>query len=614
MATDYTARASMDNDWNRHGSDGGKSRKERKTNTLEESQRKTAGKQATQHHAQINPNIVVADTHKNIDFVNDGNGGFRDTTSVDETVNYGEDRLDRVTHKVTDTNKTWITSVFHLPYSMCEEVPDYYPVLDKKGDPTYKEDGTPKMRSRWVIKPGMEDEAKRYFAETLAFFGDNVTLGGQESIHGGSINLDESRPHMQIISDALTRDTRSKDPHALKNGFSLAMGNHRKSHRIPHMDYKTGTQLLDKNGEPKTRLERSKDKAERHHREFKAYMLERGFEIEAERDPERHNRKQSINEYALTQDLAREADETLAVAADTAEQTEERLQQIDAVADRNRKMVSKHKTENKAERAEIKKERTELDSERDQFIEAANAKADELYEREQTIITDSREKWERDEKPEVERQAHEMSRLEWEQSKGPAYRKKVADEERTKISEELGPLRDAAATDRAKAKEDREQAAQVREALKAREDALSAKEDEINEVWSKADTRAQGYVDWVEETMNGPLRVRKEAREKAEQQLDEMAGVSPYWLEEKAKAKTITNKRTGETITQYELFRRQQVNEIIDKNAPTQESLDRTMATSRDQLDQERERLVARLHQGQRQGDRNRGRDNGLSL
>lgn len=609
MATDYTARASMDNDWNRHGVDKGKDRVTRKRNTLEESQRKTAGKQATQHHAQINPNIVVADTHKNIDFVNDGNGGFRDATSVEDTIAYGEERLGRVTHKLGDTNKTWITSVFHLPYSMCEEVPDYYPVLNKKGDPTYKDDGTPKMRSRWVIKPGMEDEAKRYFDEALQFYGDNVTLGGQESIHGGSINLDESRPHMQIISDALVPNTRSKEPRALKNGFSFAMGDHRKSRRIPHMDYKTGKQLLDKNGEPKTRLEGSKDKAERHHREFKAHMIERGFEIEAERDPQRHNRRQNTDEYALTQDLAREATETFAVAADAAEQTEERLQKIDALRAKNLVVFNKHKTEVVDQRAEVAKEREELDSERNQFVDAANAKADELYEREQTIIEDSRNKWERDEKPKVERRAYEMSRLEWEQNKGPAYRKKVAEEERTKISEELGPLRDAAATDRAKAQEDREQAAQVRKTLKAQKDALSAKEKKIDKVWEDADTRAQAYVDRVEEIMERPLSVRREAREKAEQQLDEMAGVSPYWLDEKNKAKTITNKKTGDTITQYELFRRQQVNEIIDQLAPTEEFLERTMATSRDQLDQERAKILARLRQGQEQQGHSQGRD-----
>lgn len=601
MATDYTARASMDNDWNRNGPDNGKDRVTRKRNTLEESQRKTAGKQATQHHAQINPNIVVADTHKNIDFVNDGNGGFRDATSVEDTIAYGEERLGRVTHKVTDTNKTWITSVFHLPYSMCEEVPDYYPVLDKKGDPTYKEDGTPKMRSRWVIKPGMEDEAKRYFDETLAFFGDNVTLGGQESIHGGSINLDESRPHMQIISDALTRDTRSKDPHALKNGFSLAMGDHRKSRRIPHMDYKTGTQLLDKNGEPKTRLEGSKDKAERHHREFKAHMLELGFEIEAERDPERHNRRQNTDEYALTQDLAREATETFSLAADTAEQTEERLQKIDAVADRNRKMSIKHK-----------KERAELDSERGQFVDAANAKADELYEREQTIIADSREKWERDEKPEVERQAHEMSRLEWEQSKGPAYRKEVADEERKKISEELGPLRDEAAADRAKAREDREQAAQVREALKAREDALSAKEDEINEVWSKADETAQGYVGKVKELMDKPLGVRKEVREQAEEKLLEAAGSSPDWLDRRSKADVLTL-TDGREVTRQQLYRNQEINELRGRGIDPQ-TIETAMDRSIDEAAQARAKTLASLRKGREQRDRNRGRDNGMSL
>ena len=106
MATDYSSRASMDNAWQQHGPDSGKPRRERKKNTLEESQRKTAGPGAVQFYAQKNPSIVAEDTYKNVDFVNDGDGGFRETTSIYETLEYGEERIGRVTGKLADGNTT----------------------------------------------------------------------------------------------------------------------------------------------------------------------------------------------------------------------------------------------------------------------------------------------------------------------------------------------------------------------------------------------------------------------------------------------------------------------------------------------------------------------------
>lgn len=99
----------MDNHWNKHGPEGGKPRVERKQNALEEGQRKTAGPEATAFYAKLNKSVVPEDTHKNYDFVNDRNGGFREAVSIDETLDYGEGRIGRVKSKLGDSHTTWIT-------------------------------------------------------------------------------------------------------------------------------------------------------------------------------------------------------------------------------------------------------------------------------------------------------------------------------------------------------------------------------------------------------------------------------------------------------------------------------------------------------------------------
>ncbi|MDN6706785.1 hypothetical protein [Corynebacterium glyciniphilum] len=309
MATDFSSRASMDNHWNKHGPEGGKPRVERKQNALEEGQRKTAGPEATAFYAKLNKSVVPEDTHKNYDFVNDGNGVFREAVSIDETLDYGEGRIGRVKSKLGDSHTTWITMVFHLPYSLCEEIPNYYPRLDDDGNQKYNTDGTPAMRSRWVIAEGMEDEAKRYFDEVVKFYCSNVLPGGFDAFHGGSVNLDESRPHLQGIADAFEEDPRSKDPDRdLKNGFSLAMGSHRKSKKIPKVD-KTGEPVVDDQGNPVMVREGAREKSERFHRELKAHMLAAGFDIEAERDEARHNRRVDLPDYQDIQDREAIADQ-----------------------------------------------------------------------------------------------------------------------------------------------------------------------------------------------------------------------------------------------------------------------------------------------------------------
>ena len=302
MATDTASRASMDHMWNQHGSDGGNDRATRKRNALEEAARQTAGPRAIAFYGARTPSLVPADTYKNVDFVNDGSGGFKPMTDINDVVEYGEARVGRLTGvKPKDSNTTWVTSVFHLPYSLCQEIPNYYPREDEDGKPLRNEDGTKLNRSRWIVKPGMEDEADRYFKETLKFW-STILPGGMDAIHGGSINYDESRPHMHVISDPFEQNQRSKDPNALKLAFSKAFSYHPSSPKVAKTYPGTDKVQLDDDGEPVMIGESAQMKMSRYHKEFKAHMLSAGFDIEAERDPLRHNRRSDLHDYQTAQD------------------------------------------------------------------------------------------------------------------------------------------------------------------------------------------------------------------------------------------------------------------------------------------------------------------------
>lgn len=303
MATDTASRASMDHMWNQHGADGGRDRETRKRNTLEEAARQTAGPRAIAHYAGRTPSLVPADTHLNYDFVNDGSGNFKPMTDISEVVEYGEDRVGRLTGvKPKDSNTSWITSVFHLPYSLCQEIPNYYPREDEDGKPLRNEDGTKLNRSRWIVKPGMEDEAQRYFDEVLKFWA-TILPGGMDAIHGGSINLDESRPHMHVVSDPFEKNPRSKEPNALKTAFSKAFSYHPNSPKVPKTYPGTDTPVPDEEtGEPVMIGESAQMKMTRYHKMLKQHLLDAGFDIEKERDAKRHNRRSDLHDYQASQD------------------------------------------------------------------------------------------------------------------------------------------------------------------------------------------------------------------------------------------------------------------------------------------------------------------------
>jgi len=319
------------------------------------------------------------------------------------------------------------------------------------------------MRSRWVVKPGMEDEARRYFDEALDFFGGKVVPGGQAAIHGGSINLDESRPHMQIISDPLMTDPQSKDPvKDLKSGFSLAMGSHRKSKMIPKTD-KSGAAVLGEDGSPVMRRENASDKAERHHRELKEWMLDAGFDIEAERDAKRHNRRVDLQDFQQIRD--REA-----ATADEAGVAQEMFTEAG---------IARHEAAAFQESAE------------DTVVSSQELTAE----------------WEKTEMPKLERLAKSNLTKKY----VPRWKAKAKRDAEADVREEMQPDLDAAAVDCQAAAEALSQA-------RAREAALARREDDMGERESELERR-ETVFEQRERSLSQRESVLGEREEKASQLL-----------------------------------------------------------------------------------------------
>ncbi|MFM9378595.1 hypothetical protein [Gordonia sp. VNK21] len=303
MATDTASRASLD--VREMQSVAPEADVQRRKHTLEESMRKTAGNGAVAYYAAQNPAINTAMTHRNIDFVNDGEGGYRDAASIDEVLAYGTARRARVTREIKDGERHAVTVVGHLPMSMCE--PDgttYHPLDTTTGLPKDGKDGRPLVTlPRYRAKD--EAEMRRYFSEFIDFQATNILPGGHDAIHGGSINLDESRPHVQLLVDTYEKDPRGKEPDALRNGFSRAFGRHRSDRKVQKVS-KTGNPMVAADGSPIMVGEGARRKMERYHCELKSHMIDAGFDIEAERDAVRHDRRLVLPDYQEVQDLRTE--------------------------------------------------------------------------------------------------------------------------------------------------------------------------------------------------------------------------------------------------------------------------------------------------------------------
>ena len=262
--------------------------------------------------AQRNPSIVVEDEKLNIAYVNNGDDRFVRCKDPKEVLVYGQQRLaklstpvkepklDPVTGKEKGGTTTSSMFVLHLPKSLCEEVKDFYPVLDDDGHETER------RRSRWVARD--RKEAMRYFKDALAYMTQEVIPGGRDAILGFDIQFSESTPHIQILADTFAPDP--KHPGQLRTEFSRAYG----SHRSVRDD--KGRQM---SGQAKFR---------RYHDGLKQYMIERGWPVERDVDPLRHDKTATKDMYGAMMDKQRSLDEHkqyLAVERNEIEQSNNRL-------------------------------------------------------------------------------------------------------------------------------------------------------------------------------------------------------------------------------------------------------------------------------------------------
>ncbi len=298
--------------------------------------------ESVERWAQRNPSIVVEDEHLNVALVNDGEGGFDPCSDPKQVIAYGNDRIGKLSSPIRDpkpdpvTGKpkggTTTTSMFvlHLPKNLCEEVPDFYPVYDHG-----KEVG---RRSRWVARD--RDEAMRYFSDAVEYLAAHVIPGGIDAVLGVDIQFSESTPHIHVLADTFAPDP--KHPGQLRSEFSRAYG----AHRDVRDD--KGRQM---SGQAKFR---------RYHAGLKEWMLDKGWEIEADVDPLRHDKTATKEMYGAMMDKERalaEQEQNLAVERREIDESDKRLddqwENLDIA------------------RAELKQEREQLQKDKQKALEEA---------------------------------------------------------------------------------------------------------------------------------------------------------------------------------------------------------------------------------------------------
>lgn len=260
---------------------------------------------AVDRYARKNPNIIVAEEQFNESYVNDGEGGFRPCEDIREVMDYGDARAARLSRKITKDRKnkrgemrggtvTTTTFLVHLPRTLCDEVPDFYPAIDprtgkRRIDP---ETGELASRSRWVAKD--RDEAERYFNEILEYLAANVVPGGVDGILGISLQYSENTPHMHVLADTFGDDP--KHPGSLRQDWSRAYSEHR--------------DVRDEDGRRVPGWEKIRDL----HVGLREHLIAKGFDIERE-SSERSTESLAKAEYVASMQALETAEETLARVA-----------------------------------------------------------------------------------------------------------------------------------------------------------------------------------------------------------------------------------------------------------------------------------------------------------
>ena len=329
------------------------------------------------HQAAMNSNIVVADAHLNVPFVNNGDGTFRRATSVEEVLDYQDARMDGV--RVQKNSFETSLFVVHLPKSMCVEVPDFY---------TSTVDGREVKRARLVARD--YDEAKQYLEESMRWLAENFIPGGIEAVAGGDMNFDESTPHIQFQADTFSPDP--KDPSKLRCRPGIA--------------YNTDESVRYKSGPKKGKQISGNQKFIDAQRGLREHMHSLGYPVELDVS-ERHDESLSPDRYAEQQDRERDLanregevevkkrsvqrdmdaiDRDLKQAAEELKQAKadrEAAQGVLENAEQQARVVAERVLSEEREKAEqdAEKIRSDAHQEAEQTVGLAEAQAEELLDR-----------------------------------------------------------------------------------------------------------------------------------------------------------------------------------------------------------------------------------------
>lgn len=294
-----------------------------------------------EYWAARNPNIVIEDEQFNEAYVNDGQGGYKPCTDRNEVLQYGNERLQKVHRKINDKTITTSLLVAHLPKSMCEEIPDYYPRVDAAGQQMYDRDGNEMRRSRWVARD--KDEARQYFMDVTEYLSSQVVSGGSDALLGFDIQHSESTPHIQLMFDAF--EEHPDKPDKLRAAASRDW--------FVHRDVKTDAGKL-KSGQQKLRD---------YHSGLKSFLIEKGYDISPDFDEERHMTGYTKEDYERVQDERAENRE------DAAKQEQQLLQREAALRQREVEVLK--------EKREIEKTKAHLSKDIRKMREG-NARAEEM--------------------------------------------------------------------------------------------------------------------------------------------------------------------------------------------------------------------------------------------
>lgn len=631
MTESQRSAASMSYD--NYGSEGPTADRSTRANLTWEAQRKTGGAEAVARYAQQNPAINTEMTQFNVDRVNDGAGGFRETRVITEVVAYGDARRERLSTALKAGNRHAVTSVGHLPWAYCEPDGTHYQPVDARGEPKVHQSGPkagePILEPRYRIREDRREEAMRYFRDWIEYQAQ-ILPGGQESIHGYSINLDESRPHIQLLADTFEAAPTKKNPDALKNGYSRAFGSHPKDGLVPSLD-NAGKPILNDDGSELLVREGPRRKMERYQANLRAFMVERGYEVDLERDADRHDRHLSLQDYKDLQHSQREVSDTAqdlgaraveledehgarfeALAETVMEERNAATAELTAAEQRAAKVVAEAESvvhdyvagseaqadeHLKAFRQAMSAERTKVlttaRTEAEQITTAAQAQANRRGEE-----LDTREsKLERGEaslekrsagleslESEAEARALAAAKAAWEETDGPAYRATVRTEVEAAVRQEIADDRAAAVAEgkqeglaqaeplvKKKLEEAEDERKEAQEARRAAEAAATEAQRRLDQI-PVFDPRAA--VDRMTASVHDELRKIKI------QDIDSETG------------KRLVNEETGEPVVTSAL-------DVAVKKAAIKDSRNRDPRKRPEQtVAQRRERVQAQLKQG----------------